>query len=161
MRHAKAEAFAEDDFSRALTERGRAQATSMGEWLLEQGLSPDRACVSSADRAMQTWQAVAETVSAGAVVASEEALYSADVQGVLEVLRTVPEDTEVLLYLGHNPTAASLTHQLDDGHPDPEAFQGISRGFPPGAVAVLDVQVPWSELDDATARLRSYHAPEG
>lgn len=161
MRHAKAEPFAEDDFRRALSSRGHAQARAMGEWLLQEGLTPAVACVSTADRAMQTWQSVAEVAAAGTVVTFDEALYSADVQGVLEVLRGVPDDTEVLLYLGHNPTAASLTHQLDDGHPDPQAFQGISRGFPPGAVAVLDVQVPWSELDDATARLRAYHAPEG
>ena len=36
----------------------------------------------------------------------------------------------MVLFVGHNPTAASLAHLLDDGDAEPEAFREMSTGFP-------------------------------
>ena len=48
----------------------------------------------------------------------------------------------MVMFVGHNPTAASLAHLLDDGDPDPDAFRAMSAGFPPAALAVLEVPRP-------------------
>jgi phosphohistidine phosphatase len=69
----------------------------------------------------------------------------------------VPTDAQVVIFVGHNPTAASLVHHLDDGDPAPDAFRALARGFPPGALAVLEVGVPWSELGNATGHLAAFH----
>ena len=47
VRHAKAEAHRGDDKSRELAARGRADATAVGRWLVQQGIRPDRVVVSS------------------------------------------------------------------------------------------------------------------
>jgi len=118
---------------------------------------PTHAFVSSAARAQDTWEAVAEGSGSAAVVRVEDAVYTADADSAVDILRTAPSDARVVIFVGHNPTAASLAHLLDDGNPEPDAFRAIARGFPPGALAVLEVAVPWSELGAATGHLVAFH----
>jgi phosphohistidine phosphatase len=161
VRHAKAEGFAADDHARALTDRGRRDAVEAGLWLAGQGVVPDHVFVSSAVRTVATWEALAHGLRAAPEVAIEDALYSAGPEEVLEVLRTAPEDARVVFVIGHNPTAAYLAHLLDDGDPDPAAFREMSEGYPTAALTVLDVHVPWAELDAATARIVAFHVGHG
>jgi phosphohistidine phosphatase len=157
MRHGKAEAFAREDHQRRLTEKGRREATAAGQWLADQGIVPTDAFVSSATRTRQTWEALVAGSGTPAEARVEDAVYSADAESALDVLRQAPPSAEVVLYVGHNPTAASLAHLLDDGDPDPEAFRAMSAGFPTGAVAVLEISVPWADLDLATGHLVAFH----
>lgn len=158
MRHARAESFAEGDHRRRLTDRGRRDAVEAGRWLASAGLRPDAVFVSSAERAQATWRGVAEGAHSEVAAQVQDGLYTAGPDAVVDVLRTAA-DAGVVLYVGHNPTAASLVHVLDDGDPDPQAFRSMSEGFPPGAMAVLDVPEPWAELDIASARLVAFHGP--
>ena len=161
MRHAKAEAFAPEDYRRRLTDRGHRDATAAGEWLADQGIIPTYAFVSSATRTRQTWKALVEGNGTPAEARVEDAVYTADADSALDVLRDTPPDAEIVLYVGHNPTAASLAHLLDDGDPDPVAFRAMSSGFPTSAVAVLDISVPWAELDVGTGHLMAFHVGQG
>ena len=158
MRHGKAEAFAPEDHHRRLTERGVREAHGAGRWLEEQGLVPTHALVSSAMRARETWESLAAATGTAVAPLVEDAIYTAGPENVMDILRATPEDAEVVLCVGHNPTAASLAHLLDDGDPDPDAFRTMTAGFPPAAMAVLDVHVPWAELDAATARLVGFYS---
>lgn len=157
MRHGKAESFAPEDHRRGLTERGQRDAGEAGAWLAAQGLVPTHAFVSSATRARASWAAVAEASGTAAEPLVEDAVFTADTDTALDLLRTTPADAEVVLYVGHNPTAASLVYLLDDGDPDPDAFRSMSAGFPPAAVAVLEVTVPWADLGAATGHLVAFH----
>jgi phosphohistidine phosphatase len=157
MRHGRAESFAEEDHLRRLTARGRQDAGEAGEWLAREGIVATHAFVSSALRTRESWQAVAERSGCTIEPRVEDAVYSADAYTAIDLLRTSPEEAEVVLYVGHNPTAASLAQLLDDGHPEPEAFRAMSSGFPAGAIAVLEVGVPWSELDEASGHLVAFH----
>jgi phosphohistidine phosphatase len=161
MRHGQAEAFAAEDHRRRLTERGRRQATASGEWLAERGIIPTHAFVSSSTRTRQTWRALVAGNGTPAEARVEDAVYSADADSALDVLRGAPPEAEVVLYVGHNPTAASLAHLLDDGDPDPAAFRAMSAGFPTAATAVLEVSVPWADLDAATGHLVAFHPGHG
>ncbi len=157
VRHGRAEAFAQEDHLRRLTDRGRREATAAGQWLADQGIVPTDAFVSSAARTRETWEAVVAASGTSARPRIEDAVYSADTDSALDVLRGAPAGAEVVLYVGHNPTAASLAYLLDDGDPDPQAFRAMSAGFPTAAVAVLEITVPWAELDAATGHLVAFH----
>lgn len=159
MRHGKAEAFAEEDHQRRLTDRGERDATAAGEWLAERGLLPTHAFISSSARTRDTWAALAAASGATIEPDLDDAVYAADPDSALDVLRTAPADAEVLLFLGHNPTVATLVHLLDDGAPAADAFRALSEGFTTSALAVLEVAVPWAELDAGTAHLAGFHAP--
>ncbi|HEY6933961.1 MAG TPA: histidine phosphatase family protein [Marmoricola sp.] len=160
MRHAKAEQFSTDDHGRALTDRGRRDAAEAGAWLAAQGIVPDCALVSSSTRTVATWEALARASRSTAAARIEDSLYSSSPETTLDVLRTAG-DCRVLAYVGHNPTAAYLAHMLDDGDPDPAAFREMSEGYPTAALAVLEVRVPWAELDVATAHITGFHVGRG
>ena len=157
MRHGRAEQFAAEDHQRRLTTRGAREAHDAGQWIADHGLVPTHALVSSAVRAQDTWASLAEVTGVGIQPVVDDAVYTAGPENALDLLRGTPVDAEVVLFVGHNPTAASLAHLLDDGDAEPEAFRQMSAGFPPAAVAVLDVHVPWAELDPATARLAGFY----
>jgi phosphohistidine phosphatase len=159
MRHAKAENFATTDHERRLTDRGRADAEAAGARLREEGLVPDYVVVSSAVRAVETWQAVAQTAGfTDTPVVFEEAVFNGGPHVVMDALRVVPDEAETVLFVGHNPAASYLCHFLDDGEGEPEAVTGLLKGFPPATVAVLEMGVPWSELGPETGRVVSYFA---
>jgi phosphohistidine phosphatase len=161
MRHGKAEAFAQGDHRRRLTDRGRRESTAAGQWLADQGIIPTEAFVSSATRTRETWEALVAGNGTPAEARVEDAVYSADTDGALDVLRRAPAGAQVVLYVGHNPTAASLAYLLDDGDPDPEAFRLMSAGFPTAAIAVLEIWVAWAALDAATGHLVAFHEDRG
>lgn len=161
MRHGKAEPFAAEDHRRELTPRGRRDAAQAGAWLAENDLVPTHAYISSAARALGTWASVTRTVRAEVEVSIEDSLYNAGPEHVLDVLRGAPAHAEVVMYVGHNPAAATLAHLLDSGDPEPDAFRQMSEGYPTSALAVLAVAVPWSDLDEATARLVAFHVGHG
>jgi len=158
MRHAKAEPFAETDHARRLTDRGVAGARDVGAYLRDAGITPDFALVSSAERTRDTWAAVSEVAGAGSArVRFDDAVFTGSPDVVLEALQAAPPDASTVVFVGHNPTAAYLCHLLDDGEGEPSAVSGLLEGFPPGAVAVIEVGVPWAELAAETGRLVGYY----
>ncbi|MGZ4436721.1 MAG: SixA phosphatase family protein [Nocardioides sp.] len=158
MRHAKAEPFASTDHARALTDRGRADAASAGEHLVATGAVPDHALVSSAIRTVQTWEVVAEAAGASVAPVVDDECYHGGPDRVLEALQASPEEARTVLFVGHNPTASYLCHLLDDGDGDQEALRGLLRGFPTSALAVFEVEVPWSDLAYESGRLVDFYA---
>lgn len=158
MRHAKAEPYAASDHVRKLTERGRASARDLGAHLRDTGALPDYAVVSSAVRTRETWDAVVETSGVTECeVSFDDSVFTGSPDVVLEALRAAPQDAETVLFVGHNPTAAYVCHLLDDGDGDPTAMSGLLQGFPPGALAVLEVGVPWADLGPETGRVVDYY----
>ena len=158
MRHAKAEPFASSDHARTLTDRGLAGARAAGAHLRELGVAPDYAVVSSALRTRQTWDAVVEVAGfTDSEVSFDDAVFSGSPDVVLEALRAAPADAGTVMFVGHNPTAGFLVHFLDDGEGDPAALSELLHGFPPGAVALLDVGVAWADLGPETARVVDFH----
>lgn len=162
MRHAKAEPFAASDHARRLIERGTASAREAGSHLLSQGLAPDYVVVSSAARTRETWDAVAEGLGAtDCEVSFDDTLFTGSADMVVHALQAVPAHARTVLFVGHNPTAAYLCHLLDDGEGSPDAVSGLLQGFPPSAVAVLEIGVPWADLGPETGRVVDFHVGQG
>jgi phosphohistidine phosphatase len=162
MRHAKAEPFGASDHDRRLTDRGLASARDAGRHLRESGLLPEYVVVSSALRTRQTWEALADELDVSeSEVSFDEALFTGSAEVVVEALRATPTAVRTLMFVGHNPTASDLCHFLDDGEGDPAAVSGLLQGFPPSAVAVLEVGVPWTELGAETGRVVGFYVGRG
>ncbi|RYE77115.1 MAG: histidine phosphatase family protein [Myxococcales bacterium] len=157
MRHAKAEPFAAEDELRKLTPVGAAAAAGAGEWLRARGLVPDHAWVSAATRTRETWAAVEGQLASGIEPQVDPSLYGAGPESLVDLLGLTPAEAMTTIVVGHNPTVAYLSHLLDDGHPDPEAWQRVSAGFPTAALAVFDVPVEWADLTLGSAHLRAFH----
>lgn len=156
IRHSKTEPAAATDYVRALTSRGRADATAAGKWLAAEDIVADAALVSAARRARQTWVRVADAAGWDVQPSIERELYGADEYDVLGMIRQV-EDVDTLAVIGHNPTMHSLVALLDDGEGDADARMEVATSFPTSAIAAFEVAVPWSEVGPGTATLRSLH----
>ena len=152
MRHAKAgELPGGPDFERALRPRGRTDSAAAGAWLRAGGYRPDLVLCSSARRARQTWQYVAEALGTQARVQTEERLYEADAGELAEILRETPAGVGTLMYVGHNPAAADLVALLT----------GTETEFPTAAIAVIGAVGAWAELAPAQHELLATWTPKG
>lgn len=158
MRHAKAEAWGEDDHARRLTEKGRADATAAGQWLAASGFSPDHALVSSATRTRETWSLLSEGAGWELAPVIEDVLFSASPETALDLLRESPAEAFSVIAVGHNPTIAYLAQLLDDGSGDEAASAAMVGGYPACAMTVFDFSGDWADLDLASACLRAFHA---
>jgi phosphohistidine phosphatase len=161
MRHAKAEQVGPTDMERELTPRGRADSAAAGRWLAGRGLTPDHVVVSAATRTRQTWESLAEAAGWDSDATIDRGLYAAGPETALDLMRSSPDDATTLVVIGHNPTVAHLAQLLDDGEGDDDAGREMAMGFPTSAVAVLDFEGDWGDLDEASARLVAFHVGRG
>lgn len=137
MRHAKTNLTSPtgDDFSRALTPRGSADALAIGEWL--HAHCPDIARVVSST-ALRTRQTVAAlSVAWGEsppATAWEPRLYLADLPTLLQVAEA--EFRHTTLLVGHNPGLEDLVRYLVH---DIDRLVGLPKLMPTSAVYVLEL----------------------
>ncbi|GAA1479386.1 histidine phosphatase family protein [Nocardioides aestuarii] len=158
VRHAAAEQGAATDAERTLTDGGRDDARTAGEWLAAEGLVVDHALVSAALRAQETWASLAAGAAADLEPDVSRLLYSAEPETVLDLLREVPTESSCVVVVGHNPTMAYLANLLDDGEGDEAAATELTtRGFPTCSLAVFAYDGEWADLDVTSATLRAFH----
>ena len=151
LRHAEAVSMADgtDDFQRALTARGQAQARALGERLRAEGWVPQRVLCSSALRAQQT----AQTVGVGAgwmtPVSARQQLYNAAPEAMMDLLRDEANDVERLLLVAHAPGIAELASALTTRHGD------LSLICEPATLleVVMDI-ASWTDIAPGCASLR-------
>jgi phosphohistidine phosphatase SixA len=151
LRHAHAEAQSADgtDFSRELTERGRAEAQRAADALaaMLDGRVP-RIVSSPAARAEATAQIVAERL--GDTVGFNARIYEATPGNLLDVFNATGP-TETVLLVGHNPGVEELVALLVDGRSQ------AHRGMPTAGLAVIDV--PDGLVEPGQGQLRAFWAP--
>ena len=117
MRHAKSDwnGYYVTDFERGLNKRGLKAAPLMGEVLYNMGIRPDLIVSSPATRAKMTAKLVAEQLHyPKEKILFDERIYEAGVAELLEVIHTLPENTDEVLLVGHNPGMTSLINTLGD-----------------------------------------------
>lgn len=139
FRHGKAEHESEsgEDFDRRLAPRGVRESAEMGETLAKLGMVPDRALVSTAARARETW-AAAEAAFPNTELRLEPDLYNADSGSVRQAAEAAGEGCGTLMVVGHNPGLQELTVRLlMEGGSPPALVARAQRQFPTAAVAVF------------------------
>jgi len=78
-----------------------------------------------------------------------DAIYEAGPDDLLDLLREAAADTRVLLVVGHNPTIERLQAWLS----------GDDRGFPAGAVGIVEFDGSWADLEPGAGRLVDFTVP--
>lgn len=164
VRHAKTEQVpGKVDHDRELLPRGVGDARAGGAWIVEHDLVPHLVLCSTATRAQQTWQEIAEGGHLRDVeVWSDRRIYNAYPEEILEVIREAPEDARTVMVVGHAPGIPSL----GDGLADPEAsdeaaLATLQEGMPTGVGLELEVEGTWAALAAESARLVGVHRWRG
>jgi phosphohistidine phosphatase len=119
FRHAKAEraeAYAADH-ERALQERGRDDARTMGRFLASSGEPLDLVVASSALRTRQTAEIAAEAGRWSAPIEVRPELYENDAGALLRVLRETGPAARHVLVVGHEPSCSELVGRVTGGVP--------------------------------------------
>ena len=143
LRHAKSSwnDSSLDDHERPLNERGRRDAPRMGDLAREYGLRPDLVISSDAVRAQLTAEAVAEAAGYAGEILFDERLYLASPAEIILVLRTMGEDAETIMIVGHNPGLEELVERLT----------GERQDMPTAALAQIGLPLDrWRDLTLST-----------
>ena len=130
----------------------------MADWIREQGIAPELVVCSTAARTRQTLELVAEGFPADPPprVVFEAGVYGASAAGLLATVREVTSEEGSVMLVGHQPAMQDLALLLvaEDG-----GRERLEGKFPTGALATLDVSVPWPRLAAGCARLAAYVKP--
>ena len=106
VRHAKSVHYGyEDDFNRDLAGRGKNDASLVSRELKKNGVKPDIMISSPAKRALKTARIFAENLGFEKNKISElDDIYDGlSASEFLEVIHSLPENTESVFFFGHNP----------------------------------------------------------
>ena len=144
LRHAKSdwpEGVADHD--RPLAKRGRRDAPAVGRWLAGHGYLPEVVVCSTARRTRQTWALVAAELTGAPSVTFDPRAYGASAQTLLYLARELPGECGTALLVAHNPGVSD--------------FAGAR--FPTAAVAVLEFDGDWPDLEPGQARLAAFAVP--
>ena len=154
LRHAKSswDDPSLDDHERPLNERGRRDASLMGELVREYGLIPDIVISSDAVRAQLTTETVAEATRYKGKILLDHRLYIASPDEILSLLRTVREDAGTIMIVGHNPGLEELLEHLT----------GESQDLPTATLAQVALPIDhWHDLTLSTqGKLLGHWRPE-
>jgi phosphohistidine phosphatase len=130
-----------DDHERPLNERGRRDGPRMGKLVREYGLIPDIVISSDAVRARLTAEAVAAAARYAGEILLDPHLYLASPADIVSLLRTVRENAETVMIIGHNPGLEELVEQLT----------GERHDLPTAALAHIVLEIDqWRDLKRST-----------
>jgi phosphohistidine phosphatase len=165
LRHAKTETDAPSgkDHDRRLDDRGRSDAADIGAWMVRHGHVPDLVLVSTATRAVQTWNTVHGAMKAAPqpLVANLPELYGAGPSQLLQVIHAVDgEDPQHLLVIGHNPGLHELALALI-GSGDAAGRKALAENLPTSGLAMIDFPVQdWKDVSFRGGKLELFVSPK-
>ncbi|WKN42919.1 SixA phosphatase family protein [Tunicatimonas pelagia] len=101
------------DYDRSLNKRGKRDAPEMGKRLAAKNIHPDWVISSPAKRAKLTIEAIATEINyAESQIRWAEKLYHADVETLLGQIRSLENQYQSLMLVGHNPGLTDLQNSL-------------------------------------------------
>lgn len=143
LRHAKSswKKTGVSDHSRPLNSRGKKAAPRMGQMLFEEDFVPDVILSSTARRARDTADSVAEASGFEGEVVYLENFYQAWPSDYLDELRNLSDEINTAMIVGHNPGMEMLLEMLT----------GEDERFPTAAIALIQLPIKnWAQLTDET-----------
>jgi phosphohistidine phosphatase len=143
------------DRDRPLAPRGLRDAKRIAKHFGRLGIRPALVLCSSALRTQETLDLLRPTL-AEAAVQVEEQLYGASSETLLERLRSVPDEVDSVLLIGHNPGLQDLALVLASRG---AKLKRLEAKFPTAAFATLALG-QWSALGPRDAELVAYVVPK-
>jgi phosphohistidine phosphatase len=158
LRHAKSdweEPFTSDE-ERGLSDRGKKQTKALRSFLLDYHLNIDVAYVSSAVRAEKTYQALRKEIIRLPRPEIRDMIYEADAEDLLFLCHGIPNSTESILIVGHNPGLEEFANGLLFGSTEPSRFQKLPTA---SFIGLSFAGENWKDLNWGTARIKVFWIP--
>ena len=140
------------DYDRPLNKRGKLDAPHIGELIGKKALIPDLIVSSSAKRARQTANRVAQACGYQNEVRLEDDLYLAYPDVIIRTLKFLPDKLNLVMIVGHNPGVEELLRLLT----------GCEEAMSTAALAHIILPIrDWSEMNgQATGELVNLWYPK-
>lgn len=119
----------------------------------------DLALVSPATRTQQTWELLSGALGPVGEVRTEDRIYQAWGEDLLDVVHGVPDSAATVLLVGHEPGMSELVLLLADREA-PDLRDQVAAKFPTCAVAVLEHESSWADIPPRSASLTAYLTPK-
>lgn len=140
------------DFERGLTERGYRDINTMGSYLLLRGILPDVMLSSSALRAQETADKLAQKLGfEGSPVYLSE-LYFTPPETILETVMLQEDEAETIFVIGHNPQLTGFANMLTEEH--------VSKIPTMGIVAMTFDMDSWQSLEEVKGKIEFFIFPK-
>lgn len=155
VRHAKAEdrSLFMTDHSRELTSDGIIAAARMGRYLYQKQVRPDIIISSTAPRAKDTAQVIAEQIGFDpSQIQLNDTLYEGGAKAYMAAVNALPAGTQSAMIVGHNPDVSYFAEFLTH-----EDIGSMSKG---AVVAVSFSDVDWPEVSSRTGSVAFQVAPK-
>lgn len=124
------------DFDRALDDVGFAEAELIAEMAADRGIRPDLILCSTAVRCRQTAEPFFRAVGEDIAIRYVDELYTGPASIYTDIV-DANRHLNSLMIVGHNPMIDELFHRLAGSE---AATAALPHGYPPAALAILDVQ---------------------
>lgn len=161
LRHAKSDWGdpAARDFDRALNDRGKRGAATVGRHMRSLGLDFDAVVSSPAVRCIDTldglWDGFGKTLHPQ----WDRRIYLASGVTLLDVVHDTPDEVQSLLMCGHNPGLEDLILMLVPDTADDRLRDDVEEKFPTASFAELEFDGAWADLRSKAAHLTRFVRP--
>jgi phosphohistidine phosphatase len=127
IRHAKSDWSDESksDFERGLNKRGKKAIFIMANALKEKKVMPDLILSSSAKRAKLTAKGFAKEIDYRGKIQYIDALYMAEPETIVKLIKDVNNTVDTLFIVGHNPETTEFSNMITDAYIDNVPTLGI------------------------------------
>lgn len=161
LRHAKSgwDDPVPHDFDRPLNPKGRKAARVIGREMRARGIGFDAALASPAVRVVETLEDVGHGYGSPIRPIYDRRVYLASAQTLLELVRSVGDEVDRLLLVGHNPGLERLATMLtrDDGD---GLRHALAEKYPTATVAEIGLPVAsWRDVEEGAGRLERFIRP--
>ena len=166
LRHAKAEreGHGGGDKARALTSRGRTDATRLGRFLNEDVYVAGLVLCSTSARTRETLALVLPQLSVKPDVEYLDELYLAEAKAILALVRGTSDSIGSLMIVGHNPGLEECARSLvrpPDERKLRKRYDTMAEKFPTGSLAVIDFEDKrWSAIGGWVGELELFVRPK-
>jgi phosphohistidine phosphatase len=140
------------DIERPLNDRGKRDAPFMSVKLKEIQPDVDLIISSPAKRALKTAKIFSETLFGHRNVKTNEDLYHASADDILDVIKELDDEHNVVVLFGHNPGFTYLANHFSDNYIDNVPTCGI--------IGVQYEGQEWAKIDSNVCQLHHFSYPK-
>ena len=155
VRHAEAQSTeaGKRDIDRLLSSQGLQDSTRLGAYILQKNADVGAIVSSSATRAMQTAEQIADQINfdVGKIIEDED-LYEASVRIILNKVESFSDDWNEVILVGHNPVLSYFVEYLTGHH-----FDGMKAG---SMVKISTGVDTWEAVSQDVASFEYYVSPD-
>lgn len=159
LRHAKSswDSSTLHDHDRRLAPRGVRACALISAYVREQGIAPELVLCSTAVRTRETLAGVEDAFDPSPRIEFRAGIYGASKKSLLSVVRAIPLGTGSAMLIGHQPGIGALALDLAGSG---RRLSDLEVKFPTAALATLEFDCDWGDLETGCARLTGFVRPK-